>query len=113
MYNSRIVALTTLESMSPYSQSRFHNEPKFENEDAGEYDQRTWRSHLHVVNGKVVIPAKAIHDCLIEAAQYSGKKIVGAGQKTWTAKFEGGIAILDSACLGITPDEGNPPGKAA
>jgi hypothetical protein len=74
VYGSRIIADVTLRGLSPYSQSRPHGEPMFENEDPGDYDKRTWRSHLHVENGTVRIPAKAFHDTMIEAAQYSGKK---------------------------------------
>src|SRR5215472_3207746 len=74
VYGSRIVADVTLKSLSPYSQSRAHDEPAYENESKADYDRRTWRSHLHVENGTVRIPAKALHDCWIEAAEYSGKK---------------------------------------
>src|SRR5580658_8760394 len=77
VYGSRIIADVTLRSLSPYSQSRAHDEPAYENESKADYDRRTWRSHLHVENGTVRIPAKALHDCLIEAAEYSGKKICG------------------------------------
>jgi len=103
VYGSRIIADVTLRGLSPYSQSRPHGEPMFENEDPGDYDKRTWRSHLHVENGTVRIPAKALHDTMIEAAQYSGKKI--SGNKTWTAKFASGIAMFENPDLGITPDE--------
>jgi len=51
----------------------------------------------------VRIPAKAITDCLIEAAQYSGKKITG--NRTWTSKFESGIALFENPDLGVTPDQ--------
>lgn len=103
VYGSRIIADVTLRSLSPYSQSRAHDEPAYENESKADYDRRTWRSHLHVQNGTVRIPAKAIHDCLIEAAQYSGKKI--SGNRTWTSKFESGIALFDNPDLGVRPEE--------
>jgi hypothetical protein len=51
----------------------------------------------------LIIPAKAFHDTMIEAAQYSGKKI--SGNKTWTAKFASGIAMFENPDLGISPDE--------
>jgi hypothetical protein len=103
VFGSRIVAHVTLRSLSPYSQSRPHQEPAFENEDRGDYDRRTWRSHLHVENGVVVIPSKAILDSLTEAAVYSGKKI--SGNKTWTAKFASGLALFENPSLSINPDE--------
>jgi len=48
VYGSRIVAELVLRSISPYSQSRAHDEPAFENESKADYDRRTWPSHLHV-----------------------------------------------------------------
>ena len=46
-FDSRITADITLRAMpgSPYSPSRFHNEPAYENEDKAAYDLRTFRSH--------------------------------------------------------------------
>jgi len=101
VFGSRITAIVTLKSMSPYSQSRAHEEPLYKNEDKGDYDKRTWRAHMHVENGSVVIPAKAITDCLVEACQYSGKKI--SGNLTWTKKFESGIALFENPSLNIEP----------
>lgn len=103
VYGSRIVGDVTLKSLSPYSQSRAHDEPAYENESKADYDRRTWRSHLHVENGTVRIPAKAFHDCWIEAAEYSGKKITG--NRTWTKPFTSGIAIFESPNLGIKPED--------
>jgi hypothetical protein len=101
-YGSRITAIVTLKSMSPYSQSRAHEEAHYENESPGDYDKRTWRAHMHVEGGSVVIPAKAITDNLVESCQYSGKKI--SGQLTWTKKFESGIALFENPSLHISPD---------
>jgi hypothetical protein len=105
VYGSRITAEVTIKGISPYSQSRHHEEKAFENEDKGDYDKRTFRSHLHVVDGLVVIPARAIHECLIDAARYSGKQIPGQGKKTWTAKFESGIGIFADPSLGVKPED--------
>jgi hypothetical protein len=103
VYGSRIIANAILRSISPYSQSRAHDEPAYENESNADYDRRTWRSHLHVQDGTVRIPAKAFHECLIEAAQYSGKKI--SGHRTWTKKFESGMALFDNPNLAVRPDD--------
>jgi hypothetical protein len=103
VYGSRIVADVTLRSLSPYSQSRAHDEPAYENESKADYDRRTWRSHLHAEDGTVRIPAKALHDCWIEAAEYSGKKIIG--NRTWTKPFTSGIAIFENPDLGIKPED--------
>ncbi len=105
MYNSRIVATVSLESMAPYSQSRQHGEPKFENEAADAYDKRTWRAHLLVENSTVRIPVKGITDGLVDAAAYIGEKIPGSRGKTWTAKFQSGIAVFENPDLGISPND--------
>jgi hypothetical protein len=105
MYNSRIVATVTLESMTPYSQSRQHGEPFLENESADAHDKRTWRARLTVENGTVRIPVKAITDALVDAAGYTGIKIQGGRGKTWKAKFQSGIAIFENPDLGIKPDD--------
>lgn len=76
-FECRIVAGVTLGSMSPYSQSRPHQEPQFENEDPGDYDRRTWRSHLHIEHGFVVLPAKALYTAICDGAQFSMKKLTG------------------------------------
>lgn len=99
-YQSKITATPTIQGITPYSACRYHQEPMYENESYEAYDQRTYLSHLHVnSDGQVVIPSFAIHDCLVEAARYSGKKIKGARGKTWTQKLESGIAIFDDVLL--------------
>lgn len=102
-YSSATVQLTGL---SPYSQSRQHMEPKKNREAEADYDRRTWRSKMTIVEveGKpsVAIPAAALHQCLWSGARYSGKKIRGA--QTWTQKFMSGIAISSDAPLGVDPE---------
>lgn len=99
------VATCTLESISPYSQSRKHDEPMLEGELKGDYDKRVWRSQLHTHDGKVQIPSNSIHQCLVNAAKYSKKQIPGQGKATWTKKFESGIVLFEDIDLGIKPDD--------
>lgn len=101
---SLIVATCTLESLTPYSQSRKHDEPKLEGESADDYNRRTWRSQQLVENGTVHIPASGIHQGLIAAAKYSKKQIPGQGKATWTKKFEAGIALFSNIDLGVDPE---------
>jgi hypothetical protein len=105
-FQSRITAVVSLEGISPYSASRMHDEPRLEREKNDSYDLRTWRSHLHVNSaGIATIPAFAMHDCIVQAAKHSGKKIgSGMGQKTWSGKLEAGIFIPEDLSLGVTPD---------
>jgi hypothetical protein len=101
------MAKIKIEGLTPYSQSRHHDEPFLDGELPDAYDLRTWRSHMHVrtINGKetVIIPAVALTQCLVSAAQYSGEKIKGQGQKTWTAKIASGVALFDDIDLKIDP----------
>ena len=99
-----ISAHCTLESISPYCQSRYHGEAYLEGETHEAYDMRTWRHHLHVKDGTVIIPARAILDCLIDAAKYSKRQIPGQGRATWTQKFASGLVLFEDIKLGISPD---------
>lgn len=102
------VATVTLRSLSPYSQSRQHEEPKLDGENHGDYDKRTWRSKQTTAarEGKntVVIPAHGLHQAIVAAAKYSKRQIPGQGKATWTAKFASGIAILEDPALNIDPE---------
>lgn len=102
---SLTVATVALESLTPYSQSRKHDEPKLEGELSDAYNRRTWKAQSLVENGTVHIPASAIHQSLIAASKYSKKQISGQGKATWTKKFEAGITLLSNVDLGIKPDD--------
>jgi hypothetical protein len=106
-FDSRVSAIATIRGISQYSQSRMHFAPEYENEDPGDYDERTWRQHLHVdEQGRVCVPSKALHEAMITAAQYSGESIPGQGKKTWTAKFASGLIIPENPPL-LTWDNGD------
>jgi hypothetical protein len=98
-------ASVTLASISPYSQSRQHDEPRLAGESHDDYDVRTWRSKLSIgPKGTVVIPAHGMHQALMAAAKYSGKQIPGQGKKTWTAKITTGLMLIEDIDLGIKPE---------
>jgi hypothetical protein len=100
VYKSEIFTDVTIRSIAPYSGSRKHNEPEFENESADDYNKRTYLSHLHVnKDGVVVIPAFAFHRSWIDAASYDGTRIEGQGQKTWAKKIASGAILLDDLPL--------------
>ncbi len=101
---SLIVATCTLESLTPYSQSRKHAEAMLEGEGHEDYDRRTWRHKQLVENGTVHISAFGMHQALVEAAKYSKKQIPGQGKATWTKKFESGIAFFSNIDLGVNPE---------
>jgi hypothetical protein len=104
------IATITLASLSPYTQSRPHGIPKIQGEDPDDYDIRCWKDHLHVQEidrtPRICIPAKSLHLAATSAASYTGEKIKGSGNKTWTAKFAAGIMFVnDPPLIGVGPDD--------
>lgn len=101
------IATCTIAGLSPLSQSRQHQDPKLEGESPYDYDERTWRSKLNVSYSTqtVIIPAHGMHQAIIAASKYSGEKIPGQGNKTWTAKFTTGIAIVTEIDTGLRPED--------
>jgi hypothetical protein len=98
--------IATLRSVSPYSQSRFHNEPKKEKEANDDYEKRTWPSRMHVnESGKVFIPPMAFKNCLSECAKYISMQIPGKGKATYTKHFEAGVMVTDPLILDLSPDD--------
>lgn len=99
------IAECTLHSVSPYSQSRNHDIPKQKNRTADDHDRETWREHLHVRDGEVVIPAMAIKGAMSTAGKYLYTKVAGQGNSTYTKHFEAGVLIPDDLRLGIKAEE--------
>ena len=101
-------AVVELESVSPYSQSRFHETAKIERELADAYEARTWKQRLHRdAKGMVFIPPMSLKNCLAEAAKYMGIQIPGKGKSNYTKHFEAGILIFEPIELGIHADDVN------
>jgi len=94
-------AIVELESVTPYSQSRYHNTPKLDKESAADYENRTWKNRCHVKDGKLFIPPMAFKNCLAEAAKYLGIQIPGKGKQNYTKHFEAGVMVSDPMELGI------------
>ena len=101
----KLVTVTT-ESVSPYSQSRMHDEPKLPKEAAGDYEARTWREKCsYAEDGTIVIPAMAFKQCLDTVAKRLGEQIPGKGKSTYTKHFVGGVQCLEDVRLeGWTKD---------
>lgn len=101
------VAILTIRGLTPYSQSRQHDEPRLDGESHDAYDARTWRSKLNTSSrdGRetVVIPAHGLQQAIAAAAKYSKRQIPGQGKATWTAKFLSGISLLEDPALNIDP----------
>ena len=100
------IAIATLESVAPYSQSRYHNVPKIDKEGADEYEQRTWRDRCHFDDeGRLFIPPMSFKMALATAARFLSIKIKGRGQATYTKHFESGVLVLEGLPLNVTKDQ--------
>ena len=94
----------TLESISPYSQSRHYETPKKEKEIPKDYEARTWRDRLHTnERGTVFIPPMAFKNCIAEAAKFLSIQIPGKRSATYTKHFEAGVLVTEGIDLGIKP----------
>lgn len=95
-----------LESMSPYSASRMHEEPKLERESHADYDERTWREKSNYdADGMVVIPAMAFKQALDDVAKMFSTPIPGKGKSTYTKHFKSGVFCLDDVNIGVHKDD--------
>jgi hypothetical protein len=102
------VCEATLESASPYSQSRNYERevPKLNKELHDAYDKRTWRSRMHIdENGMVYIPQMAFKNAISEAAKYIAMQVPGKGKTTYTKHFEAGILVPDVVNLGLRAED--------
>lgn len=100
------LAIATLKSISPYSQSKHYEVEKLKKELPKDYEARTWRERLHVnENGKVFIPPMAFKNCLSEVAKYLSVQIPGKGKATYTKHFEAGVMVLDGLTLPINKND--------
>jgi hypothetical protein len=96
----------TLESISPYSQSRHYDVPKEKKELPKDYEARTWRERLHVDDkGEVFIPPMAFKNALSEIARFLSIQIPGKGKSTYTKHFEAGVMVMDPVPLGIKKED--------
>lgn len=93
--------LVKVRGVSPYSQSRHHDEPFLEKEGKDDHERRTWRSRMHVDDGEVFIPPMSFKNCLSEAAKFLSIQIPGKGKSTYTKHFEAGVMVFKPVMLGV------------
>jgi len=97
--------IASLESVSPYSQSKEKDFafPRGQKETAQDHEKRTWmeRCHYEEKTGIVFIPPMAFKNCLSECAKFLSIQIPGEGKKTYTKHFESGLLILEGIKLGV------------
>jgi hypothetical protein len=93
-------ATVTLESLSPYSQSKHYTTEKLNKETSADYETRTWRDRCNVnEDGHLVIPPMAFKNCIAEVAKYLSIQIPGKGKATYTKHFEAGILVVEGVIL--------------
>jgi len=94
------IVIATLESLSPYSQSRMHGTAEVEKEAKDEYEKRTWREKMHVTDdGHVFIPPMAFKFSLETAARYLRIRIPGKGQSEYGKHFASGVLVPEGPVL--------------
>ena len=88
--------VATLESVSPYSQSRMHDESRLNKEGHGDYEKRTWKKKAHVnTEGLVFVPPMAFKQAVDASAKFLGIPIPGKGKSLYTKHFLSGVLVMD------------------
>jgi len=92
---------------SPFSPSRYHEEPKLTKELPDAYEQRTWRNKCHFdPNTKqAYIPGTMVKKAVEIAASMKAERIPGRGVSTYTKHFVSGIIVEGQIDLGVTIDK--------
>ena len=100
------IAECKLQSVSPYSQSRYYKVEQLAKELPGDYEARTWRERCHVnQDGFVIMPPMAFTNSLKEAAKYLSVPIPGKARQTFTKHFEAGVLMSEPLVLPIKKSE--------
>lgn len=94
-----------LRSLTPYSQGRYHNTPKEVKELDPAYEKRTVLNKLHTSMNEIFIPPMCFKLMLESTAGYSGERVPGKGQETYTKHYRRGVICAEPVMLGIKPDE--------
>jgi hypothetical protein len=99
-------AITHLESLTPYGQSKYIALKRGDKETAADFEKAHWRDRLHFDNKLgVYIPPMAFKNCMSEAAKYLNLQIPGKGKSTYTKHFEAGVLVTDPLYIGIKRDD--------
>ena len=103
------IGIAQLKSLTPYSQSKYHETPRLPRELDSDYEKRTWREHLHYdENENIFIPGIAFSNALKEAAQYLSISVPGKGKSTYTKHFESGVLVHGDLILDIKKSDAQP-----
>ena len=96
----------TIQGVSPYSPSRFLEEPKRPGEDGDAYERRTWRLKAHAdKNGNVIVPFMSFKKALDGAARLTPRKIKGRGAQTYGQQMKSGVLLDQPLRLNVKVDD--------
>jgi len=99
-------AICQLESISPYSQSKFYETAKLQKERPDDYETRTWRDRMHAnEQGNVFIPPMSFKNCLSSVAKYLSIQIPGKGKSTFTKHIEAGVLVTEALVLPVKKED--------
>lgn len=100
------VCIAKLKSITPYSQSRQHGEPRQEKETWEDWEDRTWKMKAHVDGdgSTIFIPPMAFKQALDATARRLGIQIPGRGKMTYTKSFQSGVLVMDELHTQTTID---------
>ena len=97
--------VTSLEGISPYSQSQKIRTPREQRETSADHEKRCWKERCHVnADGRIFIPPMAFKNCLSEAAKFLAIQIPGKGKATYTKHFEAGVLVVEGLTLPVDID---------
>lgn len=100
-----IYAQCSLSSLSPYGQGKAVMTKREQNESHEEFEERCWIQKAHVENGEMVIPPMAFANSIKDAARYSGLKIQGKRNATWTKHFVSGVMVVEPLSTGVASND--------
>ena len=100
------IATASLESTSPYSQSRKHSVEKKDKESHDAYEKRTWRDRMHATaDGQIFIPPMAFKFCIATAAKYLRMRIPGKDRSEFGKHFQSGVLVTEGLPLNYFKNE--------
>lgn len=100
------IAECLLESISPYSQSRYYEPVKKDRETSAAVEERTWRERCNAdSDGRIFIPPMAFANNIKQAASYLGLSVPGKGQTKYAKFFESGVLVPEALTLPVLKAE--------
>lgn len=104
------IAVVTMSSKTPYSQSRAIDKlevPPKPKETNDLYEERTWRHRIHSrkEDNRVFIPRTCFERAIQSAARRLQLQIPGKGKTQYTKYFEAGIQVVEDLLLDVKAED--------